>query len=760
MIVRITEQHNDGDPGYYMKVDFLSAPDGVVEYPDSTGSFDPGDSVLVRWTTPYKDVIDAVDILLSTVGGHVGGYEVWDVVIDTDVAVGETDTTYTWVVADTTATSEGKIKVVFHNELSLHTHSAQSPGLFSISGDTTITEYVVAPVDGTEINEGETIDVVWTDIWQLVYDEVDVYLRPSSSGTWAQVIDDADYARVENLGSCEWTPTHSDVTGSGQLKLEFWYDDVFQYEIVSDGEFTVFPDSARFIDETGAVDLDAGGYSGTPYSAITLDYDDDGDLDLLVTLKSSDEEPSSLLFANTIAASGLPTFTNQTAEKFPGVTAPALGSTGAVAADFDNDEDEDLFVCHDNDPGLYWWGSDEEEFVKVTDDTSYVSLEHRRWLDHTRCAAWVDYDRDGDVDLHVGRVEWNQLIPREDAILENRGSGATPRFAWTNSGINNADSTATHTISWCDYDADGWWDVFVGGGGSGESSAILRQDTTGVFDVDTGTGFLSSHHGVHSSQWMDYDNDGDFDLLVSGLELTATIHHNDNGSLRDQASFSFTTAADCALGFDYDHDGRPEVLLVSSTEVSGGQRPELLANVDGYEGFDDEFIRASERVGFDSYLRGPFGGALAADFNNDGDLDLFLGRTDSPGRYFQTTMPDSSDTLTAHWLGVEAIAGLGTNSSAIGAVIHIARRDTTLGLQQIDGGSGRGGQQPRVPIFGLGYVDEPVDLTVRWPGGNETFLVVDALDQVVSADEPDSLLEVLTRTSRNQTGQTGFVMQV
>jgi len=109
-------------------------------------------------------------------------------------------------------------------------------------------------------------------------------------------------------------------------------------------------------------------------------------------------------------------------------------------------------------------------------------------------------------------------------------------------------------------------------------------------------------------------------------------------------------------------------------------------------------------------------GLLANDFNGDGDLDLFLGREGAAGRMFQNQPLTGGDAPAQQWIGF-TLQAAGDNT-ALGATIKLT--DTfsqPLGMQMVDVGSGRGSQQPRSMIFGLGDLNETVDVTVEWPSG-------------------------------------------
>jgi hypothetical protein len=165
--------------------------------------------------------------------------------------------------------------------------------------------------------------------------------------------------------------------------------------------------------------------------------------------------------------------------------------------------------------------------------------------------------------------------------------------------------------------------------------------------------------------------------------------------------------------------------------------PRLWQNLMGNARFGDQsVVDVAAKVGLSDGL-GLAQGVFANDFNDDGDLDLFLGRQATGGRVFQNESPVGADLPVNHWLGFDLVAAGG--NTAVGATVSLATASLQpLGMQMLDAGSGRGSQQPHQLIFGLGDLDESVDVTIQWPSGREmTFSVAPSqLDNLMTVVEP------------------------
>jgi hypothetical protein len=243
--------------------------------------------------------------------------------------------------------------------------------------------------------------------------------------------------------------------------------------------------------------------------------------------------------------------------------------------------------------------------------------------------AWADFDQDGDLDLFVG---FRQGLPNR---LYRNDSG-TFRDVAADAGV--ADTIDTRAASWGDYDADGDPDLYVGFTRKSQTpNRLYRNDGKGRFtDVATRVG-VDAVGETRQPSWIDVDADGDLDLFVAFRDAPNMLFRNDGerfASVGKEMGVDDPRRTVGAVWFDFDTDGDLDVFV-------GNQNGDLngLFRNDGAT-----FVDVARELGMDAAGRAETSGSngpSVADYDNDGDLDLFVAsygpnlfyRNDGKGRF-------------------------------------------------------------------------------------------------------------------------------
>jgi penicillin amidase len=224
---------------------------------------------------------------------------------------------------------------------------------------------------------------------------------------------------------------------------------------------------------------------------------------------------------------------------------------------------------------------------------------------------WADFDNDGDLDLFVGfRGALNRLY-RND-----RG-----KFVEVAAAMGLADADETRAAAWGDFDGDGFPDLYVGFARGAASRNRLYHNEGGKRFVDVagklGVDLVGTSRQV---SFIDFDNDGDVDLFVAFRDRPNALFRNDNGTFTDvaaQIGIADPRKTVGAVWFDMDSDGDLDLFVANQDGDLNG----FFRNDNG------KFTDVAKELGMDGAGRPLVYGGVGpsvADFDNDGDLDLFV----------------------------------------------------------------------------------------------------------------------------------------
>jgi enediyne biosynthesis protein E4 len=467
-----------------------------------------------------------------------------------------------------------------------------------------------------------------------------------------------------------------------------------------------------------------------------IDYDGDGWLDVYLVQRGrfppdSVQHPTGdRLFRNRRDG----TFEDMTAASGIGGMTQGYGH-GVAVGDYDNDGHTDLFVTRWRSYALYRNRGD----GRFEDVTRRAGLSGDR--DWPTSAAFADFDNDGDVDLYVCHyVAWdtenpricytfppNQAVigcnprevePRPDHVFRNDQGRFTD--VTESAGLLEHRGRGLGVVA-ADFDDDGRIDLFVA---NDQSANYLYQNRGGFRFEETAqvAGVAANAEGGYQAGMGvacgDLDGDGPLDLAVTNFygESTTFFRNLGQGAFADQTShFGLAAPTRHLLGFgvaflDVDNDGRLD-LLTANGHVND-YRPSIpytmpIRLMRG--GVDGRLRDVSERAG------PPFGllhlgrGLAAGDLDNDGRVDALVVVQNEPLVFLH------NQTKPGHFVTL-ALEGTISNRDGVGASVVVVAGSERRVAQRIGGGSYQSAGDPRLH-FGLGDARRIESLEVHWPSG-------------------------------------------
>lgn len=469
-----------------------------------------------------------------------------------------------------------------------------------------------------------------------------------------------------------------------------------------------------------------------------IDYDNDGWLDiLLINGQDWPEHPQK--------RSTLKLYRNNRNGTFSDVTRQAgldieMYGMGVAVADFDNDGFPDIFITCVGQNRLFR-NTGRGSFLDVTEKSGLGGRSS-----FSTSAMWVDFDRDGHLDLFVcNYVRWS---PQQDVfcsldgvqksyctpeayrgatcwLFRNRGNG-TFEDVTAKSGIFDSSSKSLG-VALLDYDNDGWPDIFVAN--DTQPNKLYRNRSDGTFrEVAVRMGVAYNEDGLARAGMgvdvADYLRSGQESIAVTNFdqEMMGLYHRNGAAFIDEAQKTGVAQASRNSLGFgcfffDPDLDGYLDLLAVNghidesvrnlSRKVPYEQSPHLFLN-NGKGVFRDAAREAGAAFSQPRVARG----AAYGDFDRDGDQDVLMTTNGGRAFLFRNDLQNGNRSIRIH------LEGRKSNRDAIGAVVRVTDASGTQ-MQTVKSGSSYLSSSEKTLTFGMGKRTQADRITVEWPSGRK-----------------------------------------
>lgn len=480
--------------------------------------------------------------------------------------------------------------------------------------------------------------------------------------------------------------------------------------------------------------------------AAFLDYDQDGYMDIYtcsgtwVEGFSKSEKPDKLPENHLYHNMQNGTFEDVTEKA--GVGGPWY-SMGLTVGDFNNDGYPDIFVSNYG-PNVLYKNNGDGTFTDATKDAMVGGGK-----ECSVGAVWLDFDNDGLLDLYLGNYlsfdpEYKYYYAPDgfpgplaydsqpDILYRNKGDG-TFEDVTKKMGIVDIDGRAMG-VGAADYDDDGFVDIYVA---NDHTVNYLWHNNEGKGFTDrgtmSGTGFSQAGEATVSMSvdFADYNGDGLLDIFISDDNYCSLYENIGNGLFSDQSySSGISVASGQFVGWsssflDYDNDGDADIFKANGElKHLYGQEDQLFENIENGK-FKDVSVERGQYFREENVGRG----ACLGDYDNDGDIDIYITNLDSQGKFLRNNKGNQNNWVTLNLVGQTSNRdGIGSRIKLIaGGKVQTAQKKSTTGyLSQND---------PRMH-FGLEKNDVVEKIEIKWPSGKFQVLENIKANQILMVKEP------------------------
>lgn len=400
-------------------------------------------------------------------------------------------------------------------------------------------------------------------------------------------------------------------------------------------------------------------------------------------------------------------------------------------ADIENDGDLDIYIAATwNFGGIneLWLNDNGNSFTKNTISGATPNIASP----YEGTVSWGDYDADGFIDLFLPR--WNL---QSNIVYRNNGNGT---FSAANLGALTTDQAWTSGAIWGDYDNDQDLDIYVfnyqNTAGGPSVNDLFENNGNGTFTKNTTAGEIVTHaHNTRTANWVDANNDGYMDIFVANQSADNFLYFNNGDGTFSTTTLSGSSTTWTSNWGDYDNDSDEDLIIIG---FSGAESALYENNGNG--------VMINKTGAFPNIFPLPTSGSLSngvmfADYDNDGWLDLHI------------TQPNTAEDYLFHNNGADCVSwikikctGQASNWAAIGTTIRA--KATIFGnevwqMRQVSAQTSKPGQNPLWAHFGFQRAELIDSLVFEWPSGEVCVFTDVAVNQFIEVFESCDINEVI-----------------
>ncbi len=451
--------------------------------------------------------------------------------------------------------------------------------------------------------------------------------------------------------------------------------------------------------------------------AAVADFDGDLDLDIFIVAKAKNNQSKPKTISRLYRNESNGTFVDVT--KNSGLLSLFLSNTqddvtesagldgfknGVSWGDYDNDGFPDLFLTYFKEVQLFHNEGD-GTFKDVTNSSGILQKNNCQ----NTGAVWFDANNDGFLDLYIS--DWGECT--SNTFYLNNGNGTFIKK--TNEFFGNLPRKSSYQAIPFDFNNDGWMDLYVSEDFEAPNSLFINNQGKSFTNEANGYN-LDNKQDDMGIAIGDYNNDGFFDFYIATIDKNPLFKNKGNNTFSNESNLTVIENTGWAWGpifADFDLDGDEDLY------VTNGFKQNLPAEQENFyfKNLQTEGKNIFENNTEITNLKDVSTSVtpIAFDYDNDGDLDLFVTNSNKESHLYENKTLNSNTTQNLNWFQV-ALKGTKSNRNAIGAIVSITAENSNK-IHRNNTHVTHLSQSLKPIHFGLGSSTKILEITIKWPSG-------------------------------------------